>query len=188
MAVKCGVPNPEAPGMTCYLKPPHATHQDIAGGKWAHTQLREDEKVRRENPIRKPGKRASKRLLSATAQAAEARRKALEAERGRVSPGVPSEAVGKWMMDEWVTYAGGVFTEFLKQHPGPFTTAEDVWPLLDRPEEMRMMVQVVRALLRARHMEEVGAKRLKGVYRTKDGYEFAENKLVPIYQSLICTH
>lgn len=81
MAVKCGAPNPEAPGMTCYLKPPHANHVDIAGGKWSNTPLREDEKVRRENPIRKPGKRASKRLLSATARAAEARRKALEAER-----------------------------------------------------------------------------------------------------------
>lgn len=82
VAVKCGEPNPEAPGMTCYLKPPHATHKDIAGGEWRHTELREAEKVRRENPIRKPQRKGgSKGLLSATARAAEARRKALEAER-----------------------------------------------------------------------------------------------------------
>lgn len=86
---------------------------------------------------------------------------------------------------EWVNNAVKVFHDFLSDRAEDFTTPEDLWPLLDSPREMREMVQVVRRALRQKWIEEVAAKRLNGVYRTRDGVEFKMNKLVPIYRSLL---
>jgi hypothetical protein len=100
-----------------------------------------------------------------------------------LSPDVRSQWENQIKHPEWVEYASKVFYDFLRERTEPFTTPEDVWPLLDAPEEMREMVQVVRRALRDGWIKEVAAKRLNDVYRTKDGIEFKMNKLVPIYQS-----
>jgi hypothetical protein len=183
--VICGAKHPEIEGVTCTIKRPqgtHSPHTDWEHPPWLDKEFEERRKLLKSNRKVKPGAKA--RLHT---KVVNSRKENLEAELRRVSPGVPQEAEGKWQQDPWVTYAGQTFQRFLEQRPESFTTAEDVWPLLERPEEMRAMVQVVRRLLRAGYMEEVGAKRLKGVYRTKDGHEFAENKLVPIYRSLIAS-
>jgi hypothetical protein len=96
-----------------------------------------------------------------------------------------SEYQGQVLFPEWVEHASKVLHGFLRTRHEAFTTPEDLWPLLDAPEEMREMVQVVRRALRGKWMTEVAAKRLTGVYRTRDGVEFKMNKLVPVYESLI---
>lgn len=78
-----------------------------------------------------------------------------------------------------------IFMDYLKTHAEPFTTPEDIWPLIRRPAEMRSMVVVVRRMVSRGLMAEVGAKRLSGTYHTREGDEFKMNKLVPIYQSLV---
>lgn len=86
---------------------------------------------------------------------------------------------------EWLRQAKRVLHTFCQQHEGDFTTAEDVWPLLDSPGEMRAFVVPVRHALRSRWMTEVGARRLSGLYTTADGVQFQMNKLVPVYRSRI---
>lgn len=72
---------------------------------------------------------------------------------------------------------------FLGEHPDPFTTPEDLWPLLDDPAvDRKNMSAVVGRALREGLMVEVGSKRLRDTYRTRDGVEFKMNKIVPIYQ------
>jgi len=87
--------------------------------------------------------------------------------------------------EAWLAEARKVLHDYCRQHGAPFTTAEDIWPLLDAPGEMRAFVTPVQHALRRRWMVEVGSKRLRGVYVTRDGREFEENKLVPVYQSRI---
>ena len=97
-----------------------------------------------------------------------------------------SEVEEKWDRQGWVDGAKSVVREFLLHRSEPFTTAEHWWPLLDAPQEKRAMVQVVRWAVRQGLMREVGARRLRDIYRTRDGHEFQENKLVSVYQSRIC--
>lgn len=86
---------------------------------------------------------------------------------------------------QWVEDTLRTFEEFLRGRGESFTTAEDFWPLIDTPGDMREMVHVVRRALRLEWIQEVGAKRLSGTYRTRNGHEFQMNKLVPIYESRI---
>lgn len=87
---------------------------------------------------------------------------------------------------EWVVYATQVFYDFLLDRTEPFTTPEDLWPLLEPPKEMREMVQVVRRALREGWIKEIAAKRLNGTYVTKgEAVAFKMNKLVPIYRSTL---
>jgi hypothetical protein len=85
----------------------------------------------------------------------------------------------------WVEYASEVLHTYCREHQQPFTTPEHLWPLLDAPEEKRQMHQPVRRALGQRWMSEVGSRRLRDIYRTRDGVEFQLNKLVPVYQSRI---
>ena len=89
-------------------------------------------------------------------------------------------------LERWVDDACQTLFEWLKHRQDPFTTAEDVWCLLDHPPgDMRVMRRVVSTALRRGWITEVDAKRLNDRYRTKDGHVFEMNKLVPIYQSLL---
>lgn len=175
----CGATHPEHPERVCKRTPPHIDHDDATGdpeGMWTTEADQRAHRIRKEN---KPGRRRGQKVLT---------RLGAEVAMGRrtMDPGVPTEALTAWSKEAWQPYAMGVFQRFLTQRVTPFTTAEDVWPLLHTPEEMRAMVVVVRRMLSTNLMVEEGAKRLRGVYHTLDGDEFAENKLVPIYRSLIC--
>lgn len=175
----CGAIHPLNTDRTCIKRgADHADHADPEG-IWPNETV--IEQVRERAEFRK----AKKRRGGARALAKKARdgKRAILA--GDSGPGLDPEILVRWQADEWQAYAGPIVESFLRRHEGEFTTAEDIWPLLDRPEEMRSMSVLVQAFLRAHYIEEVAAKRLRGTYRTKDGFEFAENKLVPIYRSLI---
>lgn len=168
----------------------HADHMD-AQGLWPNAEVQQQVRIRQQQSV-KSSKSTKRHLHEIAARGAKGRREMLEAERSAhgvtdaPSIGIPPEAQAKWAKDVWVPYAEGVFTDFLRTRAEPFTTAEDVWPLLYAPEEKRAMALVTQRLTKAGAISEVGAKRLRGIYRTRDGVAFAENKLVPIYVSLLC--
>lgn len=182
--MKCGEQHPDGE-TSCFLKvEDHGGHHwDKQGRSWEHTEL--VKQVKAEAALAKgTSKKSAKQVLTGVAAAAsQGRRETLARERGYPHTGVPAEAVTKWDSTGWTREAEAVFREFLRTRQEPFTTAEDVWPLLDRPEEMRAMSVVTQRLLRSGAIEEVASKRLRGIYRTRDGHEFAENKLVPVYRS-----
>lgn len=190
---RCNETNPEHPALVC-IQPEgrHLDHLDAAGGMWPNTLVREA-MARAPKKRRGGGRDRSKASADARAQitemAARARHEArvnpLADGRRAASTGIPAEAVVAWSKEEWAKHAAEVFHSFLHTRTEPFTTPEHVWPLLDAPGEMRAMSLVVQALLRAGLIEEVGSKRLRDTYRTRDGVEFAMNKLVPIYRSLM---
>jgi hypothetical protein len=179
VAEKCRAPHPKDAARLCDNHAvTHAEHWDRAHpGEWwpneeAHQRLA---MMRTQKSGRKSGR--SKGLAQVAAAI-------IVSKRGDL----PSEAREKWLKEPWVAYAGEEFIAFLKGREEPFTTAEDVWPRLETPEEMRALSLVTRRMLADRLMVEVGAVRLKGTYFTKDGTSFKENKLVPIYQSTICSN
>jgi len=86
---------------------------------------------------------------------------------------------------DWLASAARTLHGYCQGHAGPFTTPEDIWPLLDNPGEMRAFSVTVQRALKRRWMTEVGAVRLPGTYSTRDGVTFKQNKFCPIYQSLI---
>lgn len=178
----CGAQHPEGEGRCIKPESGHADHYDGTRG-WTDPEIAERMRIVREQGARREGGKAGTRRHLVQIAAGGAR--GVREFRGGGGP--PPAAEERWSRETWVPYAKGVLFDFLRQHPGEFTTAEDVWPLLDAPQEMRAMVLVVRAGLKEKAMHEVRAKRLRGEYRTKDGVVFAENKLVPVYQSLICT-
>lgn len=175
----CKAPHPEDAERRCQrAEGTHADHSDREG-IWPNEKVREALRIKRAHGTNRRGRKKSphQELVGIAASGARGIR---EFNGG----GVPVEAEQAWSKQAWLPYATETFRTFLREHPGrEFTTAEDVWPLLETPEEMRAMVVVVRTMLREHGMVEVGAKRLKGTYRTKDGVEFAENKLVPIYRA-----
>jgi hypothetical protein len=98
---------------------------------------------------------------------------------------VPPAAAQRWIStdQEWLACAKQALHRVATLMP-QFTTG-DVWPLLDAPVEKRMMSLVVTHGVRLGWMHETGARREKGVYRTRDGVEFPLNKLVPVFTSLV---
>lgn len=121
----------------------------------------------------------------------DARRKKLAGLKHAVATGSTDLAVMEAAWEErkpiWVAHAKHVLHEFCATHSEPFTTPEDIWPLLEWPVggEMCAMVIPVRHALKRRWMREVDYRRLSEVYTTADGHTFEMNKVVPIYQSLI---
>jgi hypothetical protein len=63
-----------------------------------------------------------------------------------------------------------------------FTTAEDVWPLLDWPGDGRIMDRPVREALKAGMMTRIGTRYLGGVYHSRDGHAFKQNKHASLYR------
>lgn len=180
---RCASVHPEDPDRSCLVAGGvHADHMD-SQGTWPNPEVTERIEVRQRQSVRR-SKANKGHLRKIAAEGIRGRREFLETERRArgIQVGIPPEAVGKWAKDVWLAYAEEVFVEFLSIRTEPFTTAEDVWPLLYAPEEMRAMSLVTQRMVRQGRMREVGAKRLRGVYRTRDGVEFAENKLVPLYQ------
>lgn len=181
MADRCGAVHPEDSTRVCILKGTgHGDHVDGSGKPWTDHQRVEQVKA---NTQTRRSKKRSATMRSITKRARDGKRRIIAGDEG---PGLDPQIVGVWQQDEWQTYAGPIVERFLTECPTEFTTAEDVWPLLEKPEEMRAMSVLVQSLLRAGWIEEVAAKRLRGTYHTKDGHEFAENKLVPVYRSKIC--
>lgn len=86
---------------------------------------------------------------------------------------------------QWLADAKRTLHEFCRGRVEPFTTPQDVWPLLDAPGEMRAFTVVVQHALRRRWITEVGSRRLRGGFTTRDGRAFEMNKLVPVYSSRI---
>lgn len=172
--MRCGEQPPDPEWGTCHLSASrHADHVDKDGHLWSD-QRRIDMAQRVATPSRKRSDRQKAASMVAGVRPFQ-----------HSDPVATSEIRGGWTIDEWVEYAGRIFYQFLLARPEPFTTAEDFWPLVEKPEEMRHFRRVVQSHLKAGHMEEVGSKRLRDTYRTKDGHEFPMNKLVPIYQSRI---
>lgn len=179
MSKTCGAPHPDDPSRTCISKSDtHGDHGDRQG-LWPRPERVALVKAFTES---RRSKKRTRTLRSLGQRAREGKKRILAGDTG---PGIPAEIEGRWVADEWHTYAGQIIEDFLKQRRDDFTTAEDVWPLLDRPEEMRAMSVLIQGFLREGYIEEVAAKRLRGTYRTKDGFEFAENKLVPVYRSRV---
>lgn len=87
---------------------------------------------------------------------------------------------------EWKRETIETVTQWLRSHGDPFTTAQHLWPLLDSPHDKRSMSEVIRYLLTHQRIREVGTVRLGSGFTTRDGQRFAQNKKVPVYQSLIC--
>ncbi len=179
----CAQHHPEDQGRTCLLPVGSHSHHSDAAGVWPNETPSVQAQVQMLATPRKSRtvKGKAREIRSRAQEGIDAHR----AEERREN-GIPPEAVAKWAQDDWATYAGRVTDAFLRQRSEPFTTAEHLWPCLDAPEEMRALSLLVRRLLKAGHIEEVGATRLKGTYTTKDGHSFQENKLVPIYRSTIC--
>lgn len=182
---RCGTRHPEERERTCVLAAGGHDHHADALGIWPNPEVLERVEIARTHRPSKKGSRA--KMLGLAAKASADRIEFLRGERQEqaASLGVPAEAMQAWSKDAWQAYAERVLTDFLKTRTEPFTTAEHVWPLLDKPEEMRSLARLVQRLLRSKQIEEVGAVRLRGEYQTRDGYRFAENKLVPIYRSKV---
>lgn len=178
---RCDQPHPEDPARTCRKapSPEHGLHLDREGS-WPNPDYVAPEGVR-VSARRRQGARANQMEL--TSFLGQHRSSGQSSE---PHTGVPPEAAEKWDATPWVAEAKKIVVEWLRTHPEQFTTAEDWWPLLVKPEEMRAMTRVVQQCLRAGFMEEVSSKRLSEVYRTADGHQFSENKLVPVYRSRIC--
>lgn len=155
---------------------PHGDHVCQRGHIWDNEA--EIERVTR-RPARDQGRRTARRRVDEMAMRVPPERRVAPA------PGPPGAAVAGWSADAWTARAIAVLKEFCEGRTGPFTTPEDVWPLLPTPREQRAMVVPVRHALRHGWIAEVGARRLTGVYRTADGDQFRMNKLVPVYRSLI---
>lgn len=163
----CGENHPDRPEVTCEKpRPCHTMH------------LSRTHRLDWDGPP--PPTRRSRK-----AEAAEIANKATPAVRTG-PPTLTAEPVVRTRPDdEWVEYATGVFHRFLRTRTEPFTTPEDLWPLLEAPQEMRHLVHVVRRALKQGWMAEVAAKRITDPCRTKDGTWFSMNKLVPVYESRI---
>lgn len=176
MAERCGEQHPEDRTRLCDLPPgPHGDHLDFAHSTdpWPNVEVQRRVAIKKANGSGRRAKRRSDMAqLAATIVVAK-------------REGIPAEARQKWEQEPWLAYATEVFMGFLRGREEPFTTAEHVWPLLECPEEMRAMSVVTQRMLRGGVIREQGATRLRGTYRTKDGVEFRENKLVPVYRSLI---
>lgn len=178
MSPRCNASDPDNPEHLC-RKPPDE-HEYHAGrtGTWVNPDYSgptmDDYRTRR------PSKGGRKRKMAALVGPTESA--PLPPLSG--GTGVPPEAAECWDAQEWTAQAKATVRSWLDENSDrPFTTAEDWWPLLDRPEEMRAMSRVVQSLLREGEIEEVGSKRLRGVYCTRDGHSFSENKLVPVYRA-----
>ncbi len=190
---RCHEPHPEIAESLCVVpEGQHLDHIDLAGNVWPNGPAREAHS-------RRPTKRGKGRRAGEASDAAKAKIKeiaaAVERER-RVNPladgrrpattGVPAASAVEWSKEAWAHETTGTLQVFLVARQEPFTTPEHLWPLIDSPNgDMRAMSVVVQAALRGQWIEEVGSKRLRDVYRTRDGVEFAMNKLVPIYRSKI---
>lgn len=169
MGDKCGEVHPDT-GWVCGLK--SVTHKFHAchAGSW-----RNEDWAGPNAPAAKPAQ--TKSLLALAGQIT----------RPAPSTGPPSEAVAAWSREDWVAQTKTALRAFLVTRTEPFTTAEDFWPQVDAPDEhsMRAMVQPVQYALKQCWMVEVEARRLRGIYTTRNGIQFSMNKLVPVYRSLL---
>lgn len=187
MSAYCHAEHPDHPGARCRLDPGNHERHLSTKGSWPNTEF--VGMTAAEVATRKPATGGRKKRQEQTARSL-GDLIAIRAKAAAAAAGGPStltdEMAEKWDATPWVDAAKRVTLRWLSEHPEPFTTAEHWWPLLNQPEEMRAMVRVVQAHLRAGRMVEVGTKRLTDTYRTRDGHEFAMNKKVPVYQSRIC--
>lgn len=169
---RCNFPHHEDPSRVCIKIRDgiHIDHVDADGNGWTDPDAAERLKALTQRKGRPPRNSLGPLVNGA---------------RKSASTGVPQAALEAWDKDEWVKDAERVTLAFLRQRREDFTTAEHLWPLLDAPQEMRSLSVVVQRMLRGQKMVEVGATRLRGVYQSKDGVAFSENKLVPIYRSMI---
>ena len=186
---RCGSAHPETPQDTC-IQPDgiHADHVSKTGKVWPNEHaaaLRATLPVRRGGTGRAASKAGSASVARVNKIAARTRppQQAAPVPHAEPSHGPSEAAVAAWDAEGWVAKTAPVIHRFLHTRAEPFTTPEHLWPLLDAPAEMRAMSRVVQALLREGLIEEVGAKRLRDTYTTRDGVQFAMNKIVPIYRS-----
>lgn len=162
----CHEPHPDHPEVTCIKEAP-CTGYHIAedGQPWGYTPV--ESKARKQTRIQGIVERAKKPV--------------------RTGPptSVPQEVEEAWQRDQgqWLKQAQQTFREFLVQRRSDFTTPEHFWPLVDSPPQRRAFSLVVQQALRENWIVEVGAVRLRGTYETRDGQQFAMNKLVPVYRS-----
>jgi hypothetical protein len=180
MTDRCPATHPQDETRHCLARGGHASHMD-AQGSWENVGYAEQVKDAMEAAREaKRGKRKGSKLRGIMSDAREGYQAILAGDEG---PGLDPEIVGRWHQDEWQSYAGKIIDEFLAGRTEYFTTAEDIWPLLDAPEEMRQISVLIRSYKARGLIVEAASKRLRGTYRTKDGVEFQENKLVPVYES-----
>lgn len=188
---RCGDPHPESQNPCILPETSHSHHGSKEGESWPNTMVQE---ALAKRPTRRGGKgRGASKPSDATI-------KKVRDMSGRARPethvnpindhrppshGPSPESVAAWDADGWVDRTFGTLTTFLRDRHEPFTTPEHFWPLIEAPREMRAMSRVVQRALRQNILQECGAKRLKDTYRTRDGVEFAMNKIVPVYQSLL---
>jgi hypothetical protein len=98
-----------------------------------------------------------------------------------LAPAATMERTWRQTQEQWIREAKEALHQVCLANE-TFTT-ELVWALVDSPKERRAMVVVVRHGIRAGWMHEDHAKRIHGVWTTRDGHEFPLNKLVPVYRS-----
>lgn len=173
----CGEPHPEKPGVVCTMPetPVHPWHTAVRTDTVPPTSI--DWRNEDWSEATKPRTKAQR-----------AEKMASLTERMKVATGVPAEAAAAWSTHDkgvWIEQAKKTLRTYCLHHGEPFTTPEDIWPLLDAPAEMRALSTVVQHALRQHWIKEVSARRLNEVYTSRDGHLFPMNKISPIYQSRI---
>jgi hypothetical protein len=171
---RCGV---ESEGRTCTLPAGRHAYHMAGGVSW-------------ENEIEasRPERRAEGKRLIDLVQGAVPPSTA-EFDRSHLRPGLPAAVEASWQQTKglWIEQAYLVLGQVAVERDS-FTTAQHVWPLLPcphRPEggpcERRVMSVPVTRAVKSGLIVETGGVRLREIYRTLDGHEFPEGKLVPIY-------
>ena len=172
----CGEPHPDRPGFLCEM--PAGMHE------W-HTSVDRStmppSAVDWPNPDYVPAQKT--RTKAQRMEQAKYLRERVRQHAG----GPPPDAMEAWAEKkaDWIEAAKRTLRVYCQQHSMPFTTPEDIWPLLESPGEMRAFTVVVQHAIRRRWIREVDSRRLRGVYTTRDGKQFEMNKIVPVYQSRI---
>lgn len=167
----CAEPHPTSTDRAC-IHPGHERHANHNDGRRLVDSAWPNSAFVSRVPKKAPGRKNTKSALSKFLGSSDA----------------PNEATAAWARDQWTEDAYQAVRQWLTATSETFTTAEQWWPLLSAPKEMRALSVVVKRLLREGCIEEVGAVRLRGVYTSADGVEFKENKLVPQYRSRIATN
>ena len=170
----CGVPHPETGALCDMPEGQHAVHNAVIPGvpprgvDWPNEEF--SAPVKNRSKAQREQHKAMLRL--AVVGAGEDRM---------------AEATAHWLATkaDWIAEAKRVLHTYCVEHDEPFTTPEDIWPLLDAPGEMRAFTVVVQHALKRRWIKEVSARRLRGAFTTRDGKIFEMNKISPIYQSRI---
>lgn len=187
--MNCNAPHPSIEGVVCTQREgaqPHPFHLDRKSGiDWPNEAF---EPPRSVVHSRGKGKKKAEEIAKGNPEPPRVGAPPSPEEhldRQRPQTDVPADAVAEWSKDAWVDRTYATLVAWVRQNGASvFTTPEDIWPLIDAPREMRAMVLPVRRAIKNGIIIEVGAKRLRDTYRTRDGVEFAMNKLVPIYQGV----